>query len=452
MRLCCRRTLLFSLLAGVATPSALAAQTGTIHGAVVAADNGERLGYTVVASPPTGGERFTTDSGTFTMLDVPAGTVRLRFRHLGFTPREMTVTVAPAQTTTLRVALTRVALTLSTMRVVADRQCTQPGPPDRAVDSTLAAVFDQLQQNADRYRLLMHEYPFVSTYEVTEAAVRRRGTLATIGARPARVESKDQWSYEPGRVVRDRGRAGAWVNIPTLDVFADQRFIDAHCFWYGGLVPVDGDTLLRVDFRVADRIDDPDLNGSMLLDRQTYLIRRTRLLLSRLPRSLGNGDSAVIVTRFDELLPGVPFIADILSTLDMKPGVDGNGPRQLFATEEERRRIDVKFLHRRPDQARIADVAPIVAPYGARPVAVPRLMGIFDAETGVAIDSVIVTDSITGKSGRTTETGTVRLDFVSQAGGVLTLRKAGYATRVERLSGLPDDTLPLTVLMTPVRR
>ena len=450
MRLCCRRTLLFSLLTGLAVPSSLVAQSGTIRGAVVAADNGERLGYTLVAELTTARERFTSDSGTFTLAGVPPGPVRLRFRHLGFTPREMTVDVAPAQTVTLRVELTRFALTLSTMHVVADRQCTQPGPPDRSVDSTLAAVFEQLQQNADRYRLLMREYPFTSTYEVTDAAVRPTGTIATIESRPATVESGTQWTYAPGQVVRDRGRIGAWVHIPTLDVFADERFVEAHCFWYGGLAPVDGDTLLRIDFRVADRIDDPDLNGAMFLDSRTYLIRRTRLMLSKLPQSLDHGDSAVIITRFDELLPGVPFITDILSTLHMKPNVYGSGRTRLLETDEERRRIGVEFRGRPPERAHLADVPPIVAPYAARPTRVPRLLGIFDAESGAPIDRVIVSDSITGKSGRTTETGTIRLDFLSQAGGVLTLEKAGYVTAIERLSAAPDDTLPLTVLMSPV--
>lgn len=452
MRICCRRALLPLILTGVAIPSVAPAQSGTIRGIVVAADNGERLGYTIVSQLPDGKEQFTSDSGTFTLIDVPAGPVRVRFRHLGFTPRDTTVTVVAAQTTTVRIALTRVVLTLSTMHVVADRQCTQPGPPDPTVDSTLAAVFDQLQQNADRYRLLMREYPFRSAYEVTDAAVRPTGIIATIEARADTVVSDDRWTYAPGRVVRDRGRIGAWVNIPTLDVFADPRFVDAHCFWYGGLAPVDGDTLLRVDFRVSDRIDDPDLDGAMFLDPRTYLIRRTRLTLSRLPRSLNNGDSAVIVTRFDELLPGVPFIADILSTLHMKPNVHGSGPTQLLATEEERRRVGVRFRDRTPERAHVAAVPPIVAPYAVRPVQVPRLLGVFDAESGAPIDSVIVTDSITGKSGRTTETGTVRLDFLSQAGGVLTLAKRGYATTIERVSAAPDDTLPLTVLIPRVPR
>ncbi len=449
---CRHSSCLLALATFFATAVRLPAQSGTIRGTVVAADNGERLGYTVIAPLPDGREYFTTDSGTFTLVGMPAGAVRLRIRHLGFAPRELTVTVAAAQTTMLRVELTRVALTLSTMHVVADRRCTEPGPPDHSVDSTLAAVFEQLEQNADRYRLLMREYPFTSTYEVTDAAVRPTGTIATIESRAALVESGKQWTYAPGQVVRDRGRIGAWVNIPTLDVFADQRFVDSHCFWYGGLEPMNGDTVLRIDFRVADRIDDPDLNGSMYLDRKTFLIRRTRLMLSKLPRSLDHGDSAVIVTRFDELLPGVPFITDILSTLHMKPNVHGTGPTRLLETDEERRRIGVQFQGPIPEHAHLADVPPIVAPYAARPAPVQRLLGIFDAESGIPIDSVIVTDSITGKSGRTTETGTVRLDFISQAGGVLTLEKAGYVTLVERVPVALQDTIPLTLLMARVHR
>jgi Carboxypeptidase regulatory-like domain len=446
MRLCFR--LLLPLLLAPTAPTVLAAQTGNLSGVVVSADHGERLGYSVVAAMPGNQEAFTSDSGTFRFTDLPAGPVRLRVRHLGYSPRDTTVDVVPAQTTAVRVALTPVVLTLSTMRVVAERRCTRPGPPDVAADSTLGAVFDQLQQNADRYRLLMRRYPFRSTYEVTDAAVRPSGTVATIDARPAVVESDNKWSYAPGGVVRNRGRIGAWVNIPTLDVFADQHFVDAHCFWYAGLEPVNGDTLLRIDFRVADRIHEPDLDGSMYLDPQTYLIHESRLRLSRLPRSLDHGDSAIMVTRFDELLPGVPFIADVLSTLHIKPGVHGTGPARLIETEEERRRTAVKFLRERPELARVAEVAPIVAPYTVRPPEKPRIMGVFDAESGAPLDSVMVTDSITQKTGRTTRTGTVRLDFISQAGGVLTLRKTGYTTSTLHVSASPRDTVPITVLLS----
>ncbi len=431
-----------AMIAWMARPGS--AQTGTIRGVVVAALGGVPLPYSDVTLLGDGSRRFANDSGVFTIVEVPAGPAQIRVRRLGYTPRTVTVNVAADATTRMRVELTHLTIQLTTVRTEADWRCLAPGPPDAAADSVLWMVFDQLRQNADRYELLMREYPTVATYEITNGVVRGTRVQATISEQTARVESTARWDYAPGRVVRARGTNGAMVNVPTLDVFAQDRFIGAHCFRNAGLEPVDGDTLLRVDFRAADRIHDPDLSGSLYLDPRSYLIIRSVLQLTEADRVLTRGDSAFITTRFDELLPGVPFVADIVSRVHLRPTDDSAA---AVANEEERRRIRVEFTGKRPPDARIADVAPVVAPFSARPPEVARILGVFDEETGEPIDDVLVTDSITGRARRTSPTGTMRLDFISRLGGVLTMVKQGYDTASLRVSAAPADTVGVTAVL-----
>lgn len=89
----------------------------------------------------------------------------------------------------------------------------------------------------------------------------------------------------------------------------------------------------------------------------------------------------------------------------------------------------------------------------ARPIApaprtrYPRLLGVFDSDTGDPIDSVEVRDSLSGLSRVTSRTGTLTLGFVPVDGGVLLIGKAGYRTTTIRLA--PSDTTPITAVLAP---
>ncbi len=422
---------------------AAGAQSGELVGSVVAAESGARLSYSAIRATP-GGEQFTTDSGTFRLRAVPAGTVHLRVRHLGYVPLDTAVDVPAGETVALRIVLKRLAISLSEVQVTAARSCARPGAPDPSADSALASIFGQLEQNAERYDLLLREYPFTATYEITNG-VRRSDTLhATLDVRPAIVESGKHWNYSPGSAVETAPRAAAYVNNPTLDVLVQPEFVKSHCFSYGGREAIEGDTLLEVDFRVADRIHSPDFDGSMYLEPETYLLRYSAFHLSTLPRTLRDADSSSIFTRFDELLPGVPFVADILSTLYVSP--DG----KPASTEEERRRVAVHFRGDQPKDAYIADVVPHLLPFSARAAPVNRVLGVFDQDSGEPIAGVVVIDSIRRLSVKTSVTGTALLNFLSQAGGALTLTHDGYAPVSLRVGVTPADTAPITVTMTKV--
>src|SRR4051812_125752 len=110
------RWLTFVVLLPVA---GLGAQGRTVRGFVSRADSHDPLPYSVVSVAGTSIERFSDDSGRFRIDDVPAGSVKLLVRHVGYLPRE----VEAAADAPVRVELDRIAVALDAMRVTADRRC-----------------------------------------------------------------------------------------------------------------------------------------------------------------------------------------------------------------------------------------------------------------------------------------------------------------------------------------
>ena len=78
-----------------------------------------------------------------------------------------------------------------------------------------------------------------------------------------------------------------------------------------------------------------------------------------------------------------------------------------------------------------------------------RLIGVYDFLSGQPVDSVTVTDLISGLSARTTPTGTASLFFLPDGGSLVRLRKLGYQPQNLEVHISPADTEPLTVLLEP---
>lgn len=78
-----------------------------------------------------------------------------------------------------------------------------------------------------------------------------------------------------------------------------------------------------------------------------------------------------------------------------------------------------------------------------------RLLGVFDAESGRPIAGALVRDSLGGAEAHTTQTGTVRLDFLSTVGPyyLVSVRKAGFRPAHLRLD--VADTVPITLVLEP---
>jgi len=225
------------LLAAVAPARAQASPdtTGTIVGIVTTKDGGVGLAYSVASIASLGRERFSNADGVFALAGLPLGTVQLRVRHLGYSPVDMSVTIRAGETDTIRVSLAHIAVRLTAVNVRAYPECKNPGPPKASADSAFATVFDQLRQNAEQYRLLTDTYPFIYAVERTLSS-----TLVNGEARTERIDtlvvSSARWEYKPGTIIRRaRGANPVTMNIPTLVNFAENSFLENHCFYNGGL-------------------------------------------------------------------------------------------------------------------------------------------------------------------------------------------------------------------------
>jgi carboxypeptidase family protein len=325
------------------------ATQGAIVGHVTVKDGASPLAYSVVSIESLGRERFADAQGEFRFVDLPTGLLRIRVRHVGYVPVDVPVTVRGGIVDTVNVALTHIAVRLSTVQVRGYPECKNPGAPAAADDSAFATVFDQLRQNADQYRLLTSEYPFTFAIERMMATATYDGQIRMERVDTMSLASINQWKYKPGAVVTSEGRLfhrSFILNLPTLVSFADTIFIANHCFYNGGLETVDGKELLRVDFIAASRIRDPDVDGAMYLDPASFQIRRSLLHLSKIPRGVNGLAEVDVTTLFGEIFPSVPVIAAVSSVNQFTTD------RPKFDTPvrglEEQRLIAVNFLKSRP--------------------------------------------------------------------------------------------------------
>jgi hypothetical protein len=163
------------------------------------------------------------------------------------------------------------------------------------------------------------------------------------------VASNPPWRYRPGGMlthVGGRGGRSIFFNIPTLLDFADQLFLDNHCFTDGGIDYVDGRDLIRIDVVAWSRIKSPDVNGSIFLDPHTFQIRRSVLRLSRNPKVRGL-TGVEVTTEFQEALPSVPVVTQVFAVQTYEAG----GHRRAYvAGYEHHRLIAFRFLGARPGE------------------------------------------------------------------------------------------------------
>ena len=317
----------------------VSASLGTVHGTVVSAETGEPLGYSIVSLRPTLDEHFTDQHGAFTFGGVLPGTYRLLVRQIGYMPADTTLVVTSDADLMVHIVLRHVAVELPPITVTGELTCTQPGPPDAATTPALAAVFEQLLENARRYRLLADSFPFTFVIE------RTLQSLDTIpeNARP-QIDTVTQTSeqksrrYRPGRVV-DWGEGGfrgqRIVLLPGLEQFGDSAFMQNHCFRLTGRDTTEGDTFVRVDFEPAARLRSPDVAGAAYLELGTYQLRYTRVHLTKAERALPGVAGLEVTVRFREIVPGIVLHDHVRAVTTLRT--------QLERIEEQRLMM-VQFL------------------------------------------------------------------------------------------------------------
>lgn len=301
------RPIVFTTICISTALSAARAQHATVVGRVVVRESGEPAGYASISVLPHGEERLASASGSFVLRNLPPGEVRLRFRRIGFAAKDTALVVGANDTAQVRIEMTRLALALPT--VVVDGTCTDRTPFEER-PAVLAALFDQVTQNAERLRLLAREQPFAIELTNTRGIQGRKPPLSTDTIVRGPLPSEP---YAPGRILRSfQGRAAGGVMLPELPDIADTAFTNNHCFWYAGQERFGSDSVVRVDFEPVPWLArEVDFEGSIFVRVDGYQLVGMVTRLNRMPKEWsknfrGYGTRA----RFQELVSGVPVLAE----------------------------------------------------------------------------------------------------------------------------------------------
>lgn len=296
-----------SILAGIAFAclgaSDLDAQGRSVVGEVIAKDGGAPLGHSAVTVLSQGAQLYTNEAGRFVLRGLQPGEVRVRIRRIGFAPRDTTLMIPAHETTHVRIEMTRLVIQLS--EVVVNRACTDRTPLEER-PALLAELLDQVQQSAERARVVMGQRRFVMR------AVRESGYRA-----PGRTVRTDTITrgpfppdpYVPGRVLR-RERGVDVVKLPELMDLADTTFTNNHCLWYAGQERFGADSVIRVDFAPVPWLaKDVDLEGSIYVRADGYQFVGLVTRLNRIPEGMDALEEYSIRARFREDTDGVPMLA-----------------------------------------------------------------------------------------------------------------------------------------------
>ncbi len=315
-----------ALVVGSASP--VAAQDrpdlGTLQLSVLDARTDAPLAYAVVRVERLALERFTDARGRITIPTLTPGGYDIVVRRLGFLPLRVQVTVSAGAATVFDARMTRVPQVLTRMDVNAERACATPGAPDAVRQPEVAALVSLLRENADRYGLLVKQYPFVRMQARALGDLRSDAAfvqVVDVTAQPSKTKAE----YRAGNVVKRSGTQYSMA-LPTILDLADDRFTRSHCYFYGGATrassPSGDETWLRLDVRADDKLDAPDVHGSFYLDSATAQLRKMDLELSRpdkLPKRLATIGVVRVSTRFVEIASGIAVIESVCAVTRLRP-------------------------------------------------------------------------------------------------------------------------------------
>src|SRR6185503_17805097 len=147
-------------------------------------------------------------SGKFLLTGLAPGEVRIRFKRIGFAPRDTTVRLAANDSAQLRIEMTRLVIRLPAM--IISGICTNQSPMMQQPEM-LVALFEQVQQNAERVKLLAASKPFF-LYVFRVDGIRNRDnkiipqTIDTVIRR-----ALPPTPYRPKEVIRRSPNEDSWV-------------------------------------------------------------------------------------------------------------------------------------------------------------------------------------------------------------------------------------------------
>jgi Carboxypeptidase regulatory-like domain len=344
----------FRVLVGLAlfAPSGLVAQqsgapesTGVLSMLVTSRDDGQALPYGTIAIQSLAIRRFTDATGRLTLRGLPPGSYTIEAREIGFAPRDTIVTVHAGAPMEVTIPLGRVAIRLARINVHAhrSRDCTVPGIPAAGADSDVNAIFSELRSNIDRVRLLSEEYPL--SYSLERLRVRRRAGAPDVVIEHDTVVFDDRReAYKPGNVVYfdvDHGVRTQMARLVTFSDLADSVFQANHCFEYAGEPKVGKEPMIKIDFRAARWVHTPDVEGSIYLDANRYVVRRAVVHLSHGERADPPVGDFGITTTFREVAP----LLTLFETVDADERLGDAG--RAF---EHDKLLSYRYVERSPGQ------------------------------------------------------------------------------------------------------
>lgn len=314
------RPLLLCLCAALSS-SSLSAQPAAVSGQVVLRDSSEPLGYTTIAVLSQGRQLLSGANGRF-LIAVPAGEVRLRFKRIGFAPRDTTLRLASGDTAQLRIDMARLVIQLPEMLV--SGRCDNETPRE-PVPGFLGQLIDQIVQNSERMTLLAAQRPFQIRVEAIEGLADHSNVLVPARTDTALRSGLPARPYKPREVmflIKEGPHRGAYgINLLELPDIADTAFTNNHCFRYAGRAKVGDDSVVQIQFEPVPWLDrEYDLTGTLYLKVDGYQMVGSFTRLNHLrPEAVRAGYTEYFVeARFKEIVPGVPVLDWMQLTNRMK--------------------------------------------------------------------------------------------------------------------------------------
>jgi hypothetical protein len=208
---------------------------------------------------------------------------------------------------------------------------------------------EEFRRNAERLRLLLEDYPLQLTYARTEKQI---GDASAVLAEKADSVSSTTGSgdaYRPGEVIRkpnEPGQPRFIMRIPTVVDLAAPEFERHHCFHYAGIDSVAGQEYHRIDFVPSTDLTAADVEGSLYLDPESLILRRSEFRLVRIPREIRFTTSMRVITRYQEYRPFLPLPDYVFVTQALRGGkING---RQTHWSVQEYELVEYNFLDGEP--------------------------------------------------------------------------------------------------------
>jgi hypothetical protein len=234
------------------------------------------------------------------------------------------------------------------------------------------------------------------------------------------------------------------LHIPSLETLADSTFLGAHCFVDIGRERIGRETLWRVDFRADDRLNVPDVNGSMYLDTATYQVRREVFRLSRAPRQLPWVEGVEVTTSFDEIYPSILAISDISSHTSFAPQGVNTRARAEITTQH---RFAMRLVSS-TENAAFADAHALNAASAARARPVHWLtIEARDSLDNSLLAGAEVFDSTSAQATVLDSTGRARFRMTPGSTSSLVIRRIGYGMKLVSVEVPADVTSDFTVVV-----